>query len=342
MTAPPITLRSPAELLAVIPHLLGFEPCRCIVVVAIRDRRIGLTQRMDLPAHERVGEVSDALVGHVLRDAADAALLVGYEESAGESLPLVDALSERLKQGGVSVRDRIVVHNSRWRSLDCGRPSCCPPEGKPVPGPAQVASAVAEFIGVGSAPLPDRQTLADQLEAGPAARDVDELLRRGRASRSTLTDSEAQHRLAEVWARILTTDAAPISADDAAAALQSLTDISIRDGIASLLIPNNLDLETLPDDTRALVRRITSARAVDHDGDSTTGAMKARLIDLCQHAADRHAAPILTVLATYSWWHGDGALARVAIDRALRCEPSYRLARLLSLMLDEGIRPEPS
>ena len=84
MTAPPITLRSPAELLAVIPHLLGFEPCRCIVVVAIRDRRIGLTQRMDLPAHERVGEVSDALVGHVLRDAADAALLVGYEESAGE------------------------------------------------------------------------------------------------------------------------------------------------------------------------------------------------------------------------------------------------------------------
>jgi hypothetical protein len=49
---------------------------------------------------------------------------------------------------------------------------------------------------------------------------------------------------------------------------------------------------------------------------------------------------VLTLLATYSWWHGDGALARVALDRALRCDPGYRLARLLELMLDEGIRPD--
>ncbi|GAA3721361.1 hypothetical protein GCM10022399_42150 [Terrabacter ginsenosidimutans] len=342
MTASPIKLRSPAELLAVLPHLLGFQPQHCIVVVAIRDNKIGLTQRMDLPDHERVKAVADALLGHVLRDSANAALLVGYEESAGESLPLIETVSARLKSSDVSVRDRLVVHDGRWRSLDCNRPSCCPPDGNPVPAPTEVASAVAEFIGVGSSPLPDRQSLADQVKAGPAARDVDELLCRGRESSSTSAGGEAQHQLAEVWARVLAIGSAPITAADAAVALQSLTDISTRDGITSLLSPNNLDLETLPDDTQALVRRITSARAVDHDEDSTTGAIKARLIDLCQHATDRHAAPALTVLATYSWWHGDGALARVAIDRALRCEPGYRLARLLSLMLDEGIRPEPS
>jgi hypothetical protein len=217
-----------------------------------------------------------------------------------------------------------------------------PARRQPSPAPTEVASAVAEFIGIGSAPLPDRQSLAEQIEAGPAARDVDELLCRGRESISTPAGGEAQNRLAEAWARVLTIGSAPITTADAAVALQSLTDISTRDGIASLLIPNNLDLETLPEDTQALVRRITSVHAVDHDEDPTTGAMKARLIDLCQHATDEHAAPILTVLATYSWWHGDGALARVAIDRALRCDPSYRLARLLSLMLDEGIRPEPS
>ena len=68
--------------------------------------------------------------------------------------------------------------------------------------------------------------------------------------------------------------------------------------------------------------------------------MQARLVTLAQHATDEHAAPILTVLAAYTWWHGDGALARVALDRALRCDPGYRLARLLELMLDEGIRPD--
>src|SRR4051794_10483001 len=49
MTAPPITLSSPAEMLAVNPHLLGFEPRHAIVVVALQDNKIGLTQRMDLP-----------------------------------------------------------------------------------------------------------------------------------------------------------------------------------------------------------------------------------------------------------------------------------------------------
>ena len=49
MTAPPITLRSPAELLAVIPHLLGFEPDHAIVVMALKDNKLGLTQRIDLP-----------------------------------------------------------------------------------------------------------------------------------------------------------------------------------------------------------------------------------------------------------------------------------------------------
>ncbi|MGO4599473.1 DUF4192 domain-containing protein [Terrabacter sp. 2RAF25] len=342
MTSPPVTLRSPAELLAVIPHLLGFEPQQSIVVLALRGSKIGLTQRMDLPDTERVDEVARALAGHALKDGAEAALIVGYEDAPGESLRLIETLSARLQQRDVSVRDRIVVHDGRWRSLDCDRPSCCPPEGNPLPSPAQAAPVVAEFIGVGSAPLPDRQTLAAQLEPGPTADAVAELLRRGQDAMSTMTDTEARHRLADVWARVLTIGEAPITATEAAVALESLTDVSTRDGITSLLIPNSLGLDVLPEGIQSLIRRIHTVRGAheDHDADPKAGAMKARLIDLCQHATDEHAAPVTTLLATYSWWHGDGALARVAIDRALRCDPTYRLARLLCLMLDEGIRPE--
>ncbi|KRF44603.1 hypothetical protein ASH01_11465 [Terrabacter sp. Soil811] len=344
MTAPPVTLRSPAELLAVIPHLLGFEPRQSIVVVALRDSKMSLTQRMDLPDRGRVEEVAHALVGRILRDLATAALLVGYEDTAGESVALIEALTHRLNARGLSVRDRIVVRDGRWRSLDCDQPSCCPPQGSPLPGSTEAASAVAEFIGAGSAPLPDRQALAAQVEPTTAASDVDQLMKRGRTARTNLSSSEVQRQLAVVWARVLTIGGGPISAADAAVALQSLTDISTRDGIASLLIPHSLDHESLPEDTQTLLREITviGAAHTNPEADLPVGATKARLIELCQHATDDHAAPALTLLATYSWWHGDGALARVAIDRALRCDPTYRLARLLCLMLDEGLRPERS
>ncbi|GAA1993584.1 hypothetical protein GCM10009817_39860 [Terrabacter lapilli] len=343
MTAPPIKLRSPAELLAVIPHLLGFQPQHAIVVMALRDNKINLTERIDLPTPDRVEEVAEALVRHVRRETAEAALLVGYEDTAGQSRPLIEALTERLRAQGVSIRDRLVVHDGRWRSLDCDRPSCCPLEGSPLPPPADVASTIAEFIGQGSSPLPDRQTLAAQLEEGSAAQDVADLIRRSGEVPATVADSRARHRLADVWARVLTRSDGRLAVADAAVALQSLKEASTRDGLAAVLIPNGLDLNVLPEETQALVDACSGAIRTaeeEHEVDTTPGAVKSRLIDLCRHATDEHAAPVLTLLATYSWWHGDGALARVALDRALRCDRNYRLAQLLTLMLDEGIRPD--
>ncbi|WP_323099404.1 DUF4192 domain-containing protein [Intrasporangium sp. YIM S08009] len=343
MTAPPIKLRSPAELLAVIPHLLGFEPQHALVVMALRDSKIDLTARIDLPAPERVEEVAEALFRHVRREAAEAVLLVGYEDTAGESRPLLDTVTEQLGTLGVSIRDRLVVHDGRWRSLHCDRPSCCPPEGTPLPMPADVADPIVEFIGQGSAPLPDRRTLAAQLEEGAAARDVADLLEHRPPTQVSLADTRARHRLAEVWTRVLTRPEGALGIADAAVALQSLKDTSTRDGLAAVLVPNGLELDVLPEDTRALVDACSHAvRALveEHGVDMTPGAVKSRLIDLCRHATHDHAAPALTLLATYSWWHGDGALARVALDRALRCDRDYRLAQLLTLMLDEGIRPD--
>jgi len=49
---------------------------------------------------------------------------------------------------------------------------------------------------------------------------------------------------------------------------------------------------------------------------------------------------VVTVLATFTWWRGDGAVTRVALDRALRVDPGYRLAQLLERMVDLAIRPE--
>jgi len=47
--------------------------------------------------------------------------------------------------------------------------------------------------------------------------------------------------------------------------------------------------------------------------------VQARLVALCSMLPDPAAAPALTVLAAFAWWRGNGALARVALERALRC-----------------------
>ena len=66
----------------------------------------------------------------------------------------------------------------------------------------------------------------------------------------------------------------------------------------------------------------------------------ARLQSVVRAVPDEHAAcRPLTVLAHVVWWQGDGALARIALDRALAVDPDYRLAALLERMVDLGRAP---
>ncbi|MDP9406893.1 MAG: DUF4192 domain-containing protein, partial [Actinomycetota bacterium] len=51
------------------------------------------------------------------------------------------------------------------------------------------------------------------------------------------------------------------------------------------------------------------------------------------------AAAPATLLAVSAWLRGDGAMANVALARALEAEPSYALAQLLSRALGECLPP---
>ncbi len=56
-------------------------------------------------------------------------------------------------------------------------------------------------------------------------------------------------------------------------------------------------------------------------------------------ASGREVAPVASVLAVCSWVAGDGAAARVALDRALDADPAYSLAALVARALDAGTPP---
>ena len=49
--------------------------------------------------------------------------------------------------------------------------------------------------------------------------------------------------------------------------------------------------------------------------------------------------PPATLLAVSAWLRGDGAMANVALERALSSDPGYRLAGLLASALAECVTP---
>jgi hypothetical protein len=67
--------------------------------------------------------------------------------------------------------------------------------------------------------------------------------------------------------------------------------------------------------------------------------VQARLEQVCRLTPAVHAAPLLSLVGAVAWWCGDGARARVAVDRALELEPGHVLAGLLRDALDRGLRP---
>jgi Domain of unknown function (DUF4192) len=284
---------------------------------------------------------------------------------------MLDEMGRACRADGVKVDDRMVVRDGRWFDLDC-HGSCCPPEGLALPAPSEVP-AVAEFVGREICPLPDRSALADLVEPSrprqgeAVSRLADEWLKLRleatdgvepeRETRSTRQDTRntelSGFRASElaVWSRVLCEedDAEPIQAlpsQDLAMLAVSLTDVGLRDGLIAWLCPG-----TLPQELVDPVLFVQMSQALpeplwlggkDGDIEQVIGRqrMERRLCELCAALPDGWAVSTLAVLASFTWWRGDGALTRVALDRALRIDPQYRLAQLLERMVDLAIRPE--
>ena len=373
-----IHLSGPADVLAVLPYQLGFHPRDALVAVSLHGTRMGLVQRIDLPPPEHVLDAVTAMIGPLRQDNPVAVLLIGFEEREGESRAMLDEMSRVCSAHGVEVHDRMVVRGGRWYNLDCIQ-SCCPTEGRELPAPSEVP-AVAEFVGRGICPLPDRSALADRVEISSPllsravstlanewlelrreATDVDESEIGERESELQETESEVHDAESElnvcraselaVWSRVLCDedDAEPVQAlppQDLAMLAVSLTDVDLRDGLIAWLCPGTLPPELIDpmlfdqmsqallepvwlDGDRGDVEQVMALQRIEH-----------RLCELCAALPDEWAVSTLTVLASFTWWRGDGALTRIALDRALRVDPHYRLAQLLERMVDLAIRPE--
>jgi Domain of unknown function (DUF4192) len=308
------------ELVASVPVLVGHHPQESLVFLCLRPprNRVALTMRIDLPDDADERTVVDHLVEHAAHAGARAVLLLVYttEQTAEPRRALVDLASVRLRARGLELRDAVLVQGGRFRSYLCRQPECCPPDGRPWTEASAELTAAAALAG--TAVLPDRAALVRSVAPvgflhraaleqayDRVAEELAEQVADGRAW--TDVRAETLRRFDECLSRY----AERTGLDDAEAArlVLGLADIPTRDQIL--------------------------ARAGDRD----TDALLALLMDLTRRALFPHDAPVAATLAWVAYARGNGALANVAVDRALTSDPDYSLANLLLEGLQRGVHP---
>ncbi|QKE84445.1 DUF4192 domain-containing protein [Arthrobacter sp. NEB 688] len=349
------TVHGPDELLAVLPYQLGYHPARSVVVVALdRARRVHFVARVDLPPPDHVPDTVEAVMGPLRREVDGPVLLVGYEDEAHEADPLLLALLEAVESHGAEVLEVSVVRAGRRYSPVCER-TCCPPEGVPVPA-SEAVPAVAELVALGHAPLPDRAAVDGLVEpeAGRATEVGAWLSLPAGDRRSRRGSTRVRREAVRAWAAVL---APPVAGERGrpeappevlARAVEGLRDIALRDALIAWVAPGVVPRSELDAVVVALLERHVPRWAGmgswRHPGRGAEGrhALLERLLALARSVPDDRpddVAAVCTTAAQLAWQVGDGAVARAALERALRVEPGYRLAQLLGRVVEHGLRP---
>jgi Domain of unknown function (DUF4192) len=323
-----VRVDSPAALLAVIPHLLGFMPEASVVVIGLtppRDR-VRVTLRYDLPdppEADLAADIAGHAVGVISSQQLTAAVAVGYGPEPLVT-PVVDALRDAAQRAGIDLYDFLRVEGGRYWSYRCGDETCCPTAGKPFDPAAHPAAA--DMAAAAEQVLPDRAAVAARVAplGGIAAESMRQATRR------------AEQHVAQLLAKVrrsarLGAARHMIAAEGLAAVGQLIT--RYRGGGR---FTTDYEIARITVALRDLrVRDDAWARM-----DPTHADAHLRLwIDVTRRAQQGHVAAPAALLAFVAWQSGDGALANVALDRALADDPTYSMALLLRQVITAGAPP---
>ncbi|HEY2793219.1 MAG TPA: DUF4192 domain-containing protein [Micromonosporaceae bacterium] len=309
-----VSLRTPADMIAAIPYLFGFHPADSLVILGLRAKRVVFQLRVDLPpaAEARAGARQIATI--VARQHVTRALLAGFG-SALAVTPMVRAVRAELMRRRIDVPEALRATDGRYFSYTCHDPACCDPDGTPYDSSTSVVAAAATAAGINV--LASREAVAARLApaAGPErdaaalradARLCDLIARtKGRPDRETVVAAgiEAVDRAILRWRSDRALD------DDEVAWLGLLlVNIAVRDHAWERV---GEDLALHAELWTELVRRVVP--------------------DLV--------APPATLLAFAAWRSGGGAIASIALERAVEADPTYRMAQYLGAAFDGGLSP---
>jgi hypothetical protein len=235
---------------------------------------------------------------------ANAAFVIGY----GADVPDAAALADELRLAGVRVLAEIRVHEGHyWRASE-------PLRRLPLPA-SSVTAATAAFHGLRA--LPSRAAMVAELAAltGAERAAMTAATRRAEARMTELGEREpGEERFARMVRR-------------AGSAAVREAERRHRAG------------GRVPDDTAAwLTVLLVSPSVFAYAWTRLTDDQQSLWTDLVRRADDAYVCAPACLLGFLTWRGGQGALARIALDRALAADPDHEMAKLLSEVM---YRAEP-
>jgi hypothetical protein len=321
---------SPAALLRLVPHLLGFMPEASLVVIGVappRDR-IRVTLRYDLPdppAADLAAEIAAHALGVLSAQQLTAAVAVGYG-SAALVTPVARELRESAWQAAIDLKEFLRVADGRYWSYVCGNEKCCPAEGVPFDATAADPAEAEALAAVGDRVLATRAAVAARVAplGGIAAESMRQATRR------------AEQHVAQLLAKVRKS-----------ARLGAARQMIATEGLAAVGAMITRYREGGRFTTDYEIARITVALRdlrVRDDAwarmDPSHAEAHQRLwTDVVRRAQPGYVAAPAALLAFVAWQSGDGALANVTLDRALADDPRYSMALLLRQVITAGAPP---
>ena len=313
---PLVRISSVAGLLATIPHLLGFTPDSSFVVIGVTGTgRVQAGFRYDLPDPPDAAATAH-IAGHAVNVLAHHQLTIAVVAGYGPGrlvTPLADAIRAAASRAGIGLHDVLRVEDSRYWSYLCTEPACCPAEGVPFdPGTHPAAQQMAAL---GHQVLPSREAVAAAI--GPVT---------GAEAQAMQRATQQAERAA---ARLITRRGPQALERPGLTAIRAAVGL-YRDGgqvipaIGFAWLALMLRQLRIRDDAWA---RMDPAHRAAHQRLWT---------DVVCRAQPGYVAAPASLLAFTAWQDGNGALANLALDRALADQPDYSMALLLRDTLDAG------
>lgn len=294
-----LSVQNPDELVAAIPHLLGFRPEESIVFVPMRsDLPVA---RVDLPTTPRDRELVWRSIRDGLTRYAKPGASVGIVCITADRRTAHDAGTEfaaRLDTIGIDTRVLLWADDTRWADLVTGHMGL-------QTDAARERVAAMTVLGGRAQPAASRDSLANSLvgDREPVAKLLPETRESARENTAKLEGRWALSRVQRFHR-----DGVRLADKDATRLLVAVESIPIRDRLW-------LDM--------------TRGNAASH---------VALWTDMTKRAPDEVRAAPASLLAFGSWLSGHGALAWCALDQVPESKP-YALANLVAAAVQGGMHP---
>lgn len=298
-----LTARSPEDLLALAPVVLGFHPADSIVMLTF-GAASPFHARVDLP--RTVGEVAetvDLLVAPARRHGVARVVILVYGADRMLSRRVWSALRDAFEQAHIEVIDAMRVEEQRWY---------------PLVGRDRRAQLSGVAYDVSAHPFLVQAVVDGRVTHGSRA-----------ALARTLTPDDGA---TAALVALTSGRSAPVDLRAEGAWIENLLTVQL----AQEQLPDDADLArllvALPDERLRDAAWSTMGRA---HGRAAVGWWT-HALTRCPD--DLVAAPA-ALLAWAAWLHGNGALAWCALDRCESAVPGYDLARVVADLLERAHPP---